>query len=154
MATPRFTIDVLPAEVGPHEGRELDLMLAGKKPMAYFSEFLFADFEWPDAEFDPYVKTGQIVKREFIEYSSYKGAQKEVRFLYFALPSAAGRIEEAHRIRMADLKTRDPVESKKADIAFGRLLGYTEHEINTYLAWSDFRRAEQEKSQAQDAITE
>jgi len=48
---------------GGHNGRELDLMLAGKKPM---SSFLAEDVVPPeligDAEFQPYAETSQIEK--------------------------------------------------------------------------------------------
>jgi len=50
--------------VGPHEGRELDLMLAGRKPLSMFSSVTNMD-EWPDeATFDEVVASGRLTKAE------------------------------------------------------------------------------------------
>jgi len=54
----------MPKEIGPHEGRELGLMLAGEKPLAMFSDIVPSSYEWPDALFEPYVSSGVLLKRD------------------------------------------------------------------------------------------
>jgi hypothetical protein len=57
-----------PAFLGPHEGRELALMLEGKKHLSYF--FLEAGIEreiFPEDEFDSLVASGFLAKDERVE---------------------------------------------------------------------------------------
>ena len=54
----------LPPGSGPHEGRELELMLAGAKPLAMFNDDLPEGMEPPEIAFDPYVAEGRFVKAE------------------------------------------------------------------------------------------
>ena len=56
----------IPEGIGPHEGRELELMLSGEKPLAMFSDVIASGFEWPDAEFQPHVSSGRLIKKEFL----------------------------------------------------------------------------------------
>lgn len=50
------------AHIGPHNGKELELMLAGDKPFAVFSaEPGMAPASVGDAGFAPYVEAGQIL---------------------------------------------------------------------------------------------
>ncbi len=119
----------LPAGIGPHEGRELDLMLAGRKPLARFSEALIARDILPEAAFAPHVAAGSIVKHEV----PIAGKIPAVR-LYYALPEEAWRIEALCRIDAAiadgTCKATDEIERK-----IGRLLGYAEADIEVYIAW-------------------
>ena len=48
--------------IGPHEGRELELMLAGKKPLALFSAPTFEAETLPIKDFAPYVDDGLIIE--------------------------------------------------------------------------------------------
>jgi hypothetical protein len=126
--------DKPPPEIGPHEERELELMLAGVKPLAYFSELTRADFEFPDAEFEPHVKTGRIIKRDILHIQTLLGQNEEIRSLYYALPGEEWRIDKAHANRLRGYQTR-----KKSDYdsrEMGELLGYTKHEIDVFLKWS------------------
>jgi len=55
-----------PASIGPHNGRELQLMLSGEKPMAaFYAEPGVADEDVGDADFKPYVEAGTILKNVF-----------------------------------------------------------------------------------------
>ncbi|SCA55967.1 Hemocin immunity protein (fragment) [Candidatus Terasakiella magnetica] len=50
-----MTIDNnLPEGVGPHEEKELDLMLSGDKPLAMFSDTIPSSMELPEVKFQPY----------------------------------------------------------------------------------------------------
>ncbi len=48
--------------IGPHIGRELELMLAGEKPMATFSHEPGMDPAYMGYEFEPYVAAGRFDK--------------------------------------------------------------------------------------------
>ncbi len=124
-----------PAGVGPHEARELALMLAGKKPLAYFSELTRAELDWPDDGFAPYVAAGRIVKREYRHLETISGAPEEIRSLYYALPGEEWRIERAHRNRLRGYRTRDETEDDAREM--GQLLGYSTTEVAAYLEWRD-----------------
>lgn len=129
---------VVPDGIGPHEGRELDLLLAGEKPLAMFSDVLSSDYVWPDERFAPFVSKGALVKREFITETA--DGRHKIRHLYFALPNEAWRIEAAH-----DLSCKHfPVwcdEAEEVCANLGRLLGYREEDIQTFLAWAGKERA-------------
>lgn len=128
-----------PPGIGPHEGRELALMLAGTKPLACFSELTRADFDWPDAHFQPYVRAGTLLKRVFLHREIVAGMSEEVRSLYFARPGEAWRIDAAHRNRR---RTYAAGRESDADAReMGRLLGYSEAEIAAFLAWRSRVRA-------------
>lgn len=75
----------LPPEIGPHNEQELDLLLAGEKPLAMFSDVVPASFDWGEKPFDPYVQAGRPVKHEDIiklHYSKlypWQGAEDDPR---------------------------------------------------------------------------
>src|SRR5690606_29233921 len=55
-----------PEGVGPHEDRELELMLAGTKPLAMFGDAVGSAQEAPEDAFAPYVADGAIIRREAV----------------------------------------------------------------------------------------
>jgi len=55
--------ETTPPFVGPHDGRELELMLAGKKPLSMFSADDAVEYEnYPDKRFDILTSKGRFVK--------------------------------------------------------------------------------------------
>jgi hypothetical protein len=65
---------VIDSFVGPHEGREIELMLAGLKPVSMFVEPVDSDTEcFPEEEFDKLVSEGRMVKQVAIEKSEAHG---------------------------------------------------------------------------------
>ena len=127
----------LPKEIGPHDGRELDLMLAGVKPLAMFTDVVPSNYEWPDITFEPHVLSGTLVKREFL--TDTKDGQHKIRHLYFALPGEAWRIEKAHTLSLMTFDTWcEKAEESCAQL--GRLLGYEEDEIEAFIRWARERR--------------
>jgi len=126
--------DKPPPEIGPHEERELELMLAGVKPLAYFSELTRAEFEFPDAEFEPHVQAGRIIKRDILHIQKMFGQDEEIRSLYYALPGEEWRIDKAHANRLRGYLTREKSDDDSREM--GELLGYTNHEIDVFLKWS------------------
>ncbi|MEQ8392174.1 MAG: hypothetical protein RIB30_14380 [Thalassospira sp.] len=119
----------LPPGIGPHNDRELELMLAGTKPMALFSDAVHVSDYFPDADFAPHVETGKIIRVEEIIPDEPYG----IRYLFFALPGEEWRIEEA-LILCRNLRART-VKDHDADSArMGELLGYSREDIETFLA--------------------
>lgn len=120
----------LPPGIGPHEGRELELMLAGEKPLAMFSDVDGWD-GFPDADFAPHVAAGRIVMRETCRSDRMKGLA--IRSLYYALPDEEWRIERMMEIergfRDGGIRNRPALETE-----IGRLLGYSEADIRAFLA--------------------
>lgn len=125
--------DKPPPEIGPHEERELELMLAGVKPLAYFSELTRAEFEFPDAEFEPHVQAGRIIKRDILHIQKMFGQDEEIRSLYYALPGEEWRIDKAHANRLRGYQTHKETEHDSREM--GELLGYTKHEIDCFISW-------------------
>ncbi|MDK9721649.1 MAG: hypothetical protein OEL53_10755 [Rhodospirillales bacterium] len=120
----------LPPGIGPHEGRECELMLAGLKPLAMFSDASTHCHHFPEAEFAPHVANGRILKWE--ETIDLPDETVSIRCLYYALPHEGWRIEKAHAIKKALFQgLRKPTEND--DIELGRLLGYDEKDIQAYL---------------------
>lgn len=127
-----------PPGVGPHEGRELPLMLAGEKPLAAFSEALIARDILPEDLFAPHVATGRIVKREVLITNSESGIPA-VR-IYYALPEEVWRIEALCHIDES-IANSASVVTDDLEREIGRLLGYAETDIEVYLAWKKQRKS-------------
>ena len=129
----RMTEESPPIEIGPHEDRELELMLAGTKPLAMFTEVVPPSFEFPEAEFAPYVATGEIIRYEEI----YRNPRSEfaTRIVYFALAGEEWRIDALHAINDAIFSGRRAT-TEQDDIETGRLLGYSDEEIVGCLDWT------------------
>lgn len=126
-----FMDQELPKGIGPHEGRELELMLAGKKPLAMFNDDWPKEMEPPEIVFDPYVALGRFVKHEtFVPSTAYKGGQ--LRYYYYALPGEEWRIDRMieiqRRITELCLPTTPELETET-----GQLLGYDEADIEVFV---------------------
>lgn len=121
----------LPPGIGPHNDRELELMLAGTKPMAMFSDAVHVSSYFPEADFAPYVAAGKIIRiEEIIPASPY-----DARYLFFALPGEEWRIEEAlimcRNLWAGTVKNHDE-DSRR----MGELLGYSRGEIEEFIEHS------------------
>jgi len=110
-------------EQASHTGRELLLMLAGKKPLAVFSEeypLLRGDSLLPEAYFDVHVASGRFVK--VVEITEKKPGYKfGTRRVLYALPDQQWRID-AYRMLWA--LTHVHGWNKGFELAEGYLLGY------------------------------
>lgn len=128
--------DGLPPGIGPHDGKELSLMLAGKKPLAMFYDTVPEVGVIPRHEFEPYVSTGRIVSSE-MTFPSKSDDGVLVRFVFYAQPWATegmAVLQEIYR-RVHDGSLAD---SDDVDRRVGRLLGYTDQEIGVFLAWRNY----------------
>jgi hypothetical protein len=129
----------LPEGVGPHEGRELELMLAGKKPLAMFSEAIAVPVSdlYPEEEFMSHVASGTFIRRDKI-YQPHN-LPMAIHVIYYALPNEAWRIDELDALQSAFATGgRDCTEDDERSI--GHLLGYSEREISTFIEWCKVRR--------------
>lgn len=118
----------LPPGIGPHNDRELELMLAGTKPMAMFSDAVHVSDYFPEADFAPHVEAGRIIRvEEIIPKEPY-----DMRYLFYALPGEDWRIEEA--LVMCRNLCAGTVKDHDADSArIGTLLGYSIEDIEAFL---------------------
>lgn len=125
------TLDELPAGIGPHEGRELELMLAGKKPLAMFNDDLPEGMEPPEIAFDAYVAEGRFVKAEII-FPVDAFPDTGLRYYFYALPREEWRMVRMIEILRGIFVDRVP-STDELEIETGRLLGYAETDISAFL---------------------
>jgi len=120
-----------PPGIGPHEFRELELMLAGTKPLAMFYDVVPASIELPEADFEPFVEEGRIVKR--VEYITHAKSGYVFRHLYYALPGEEWRIDEIHayEVRIASGRHRFNPDAERR---VGWLLGYDKEDVERFIA--------------------
>lgn len=121
-----------PPGVGPHEGKELGLMLAGTKPLAMFSDVVEGAFWFPEADFAPHVAAGRILRFEDVTPPRADGYA--IRRLFYCLPGEEWRVEAARELQDRPAH-RDQPWTDEYDRAMGRLLGYREKDIEAFLAW-------------------
>lgn len=109
--------------IGSHEDKELDLMLHHGKPLALISLR-------PITEFEPHIASGRFLHRRI--RNAYRGTH-----VAFAYSDVIAPPEEAWRMDAAEAIYRDVramgVMTVVQHIDLGRLLGYTEEEINAFL---------------------
>lgn len=120
----------IPSGVGPHEDRECELMLAGHKPMAMFCEVAEHSGYFPEEDFAPHVSAGKILRRE----EFYVRSQDSIvtRCLFYSVRGEEWRMEAAHVIQEA-IFTGKRRSTEEDDTQLGRLLGYTDAEIASFL---------------------
>lgn len=120
----------LPAGIGPHEGRELALMLSGRKPAAMFVDVLPLDPRAPLSLFRPYVRSGRFTMRMDV---FPRRPNLRLRCVYYARRGHGGRIA-----RLRELNRRLIAGGARwtdaDDAETGRLLGYSERDIAAFLA--------------------
>jgi len=120
----------LPAGVGPHNDKELELMLSGEKPLAMFSDLPGPDTVLPTAAFAPHVASGTIVMATFNELLPN---DRTLRHEFYARPGEEWRIKPAFKLS----QTKYSVWCKAAANdcrEIGRLLGYSEADIEIFIA--------------------
>ena len=106
-----------------HTGKELQLMLEGTKPFAAFVDVYPSESEdevIPESHFEPYVKSGKILKFEDIEELDEKIAHTLRRVMY-VLPGEEWR---AHAYVMIWTLARKHGWNEGFERIEGYLLGY------------------------------
>ncbi len=119
--------------IGPHQGKELELMLNGTKKRAAFGDIIpqnghISEDIIPEDKFAPYVTDGTLIRFEN-EIGTDSGTLKHV---CFTLPDEEWRAKTYLWLReQITLKTLEYEDSH--DRIFGRLLGYTDKDIQHFL---------------------
>ena len=124
-------------EMTNHTGNELKLMLQKTKPLSMFYDDADAEDDCiiPSQEFDRYVERGMFLKAEQVfelAYDPRASRHQRVRYVLYCLKGEEWRINAmwlALKARMA-VKGYD----EGIDRIIGSLLGYTDDEINRYIA--------------------
>jgi hypothetical protein len=129
--------------VGPHEDRELELMLAGEKPLAMFTEVWPVESGFiPEDEFLPHVRAGRIIMREAFEPApAVEGGPEnlQIRCVLYALPDEAWRIDAMLLLRRVYATQGGWDEGLERMI--GSLLGYSQSDIDGFIERIPARRS-------------
>ena len=124
----------LPKFLGPHEGRELELMRLGKKPLSMFLEEIAPRFKlFPEEEFDDLVTAGKLIKKVSIKGAQIgNGNHVKTRRVLYALANETWRMD-------AYMMTQDLYDSLRSgwhpdlDRLIGLLLGYRQIDIEQFI---------------------
>jgi hypothetical protein len=124
--------------IGPHNGKELELMLQGVKPLALFSA---ADDMTPEAVgdvgFEPYVQSGRVLKFSH----RLDGDRFETRI--YCLPTEEWRAKLMLFVRqhIHDPAFRSVFSPDNLHRLDGTLLGYSKDDIEAFVARIRSRRS-------------
>ncbi|MCB1533042.1 MAG: hypothetical protein KDJ35_09265 [Alphaproteobacteria bacterium] len=121
--------------IGPHEGKELALMLAGKKPLAMFHDLVptsgtIPEEIIPEQAFAPHVTAGTI-KRFAADFTNTRNGDT-IRYVLFALPGAEWRAEFLLWLNREFYADRSAWNSAHDELT-GKLLGYSDADIQDFL---------------------
>jgi len=133
--------EFLAEKLGPHAGKEVELLITGAKPAA-----LLTYRQLP--ELLPYLKSGQLVAIQ--EYNhpklwivGQKNERNRVFRIYFLLKKKEEEVEE---FGMHALSQKP---NTNYHVKLGRLLGYSEEDINHHQNYMELRRqADEDKRRA------
>jgi hypothetical protein len=123
-----------PEFVGPHEGRELELMIAGTKPLSMFVEPIPSELEcFPEADFDALVSDGRLIKSVSVEsIKTPDGKSGQVRRILYALPNEEWRIRSLLLVKNL-YSSLAPGWRPDLDRVIGLLLGYERKDVESFL---------------------
>ena len=124
---------IRPPFLAPHEGRELELMLAGKKHLSLF--YLEQGIEregFPERQFDLHVGEGFFVKDIRVEHFVLEGKETSARNILYATTSEAWRIP-AMRMIQDIYATLTPGWRPDLERAIGLLLGYDRNDVELFI---------------------
>ena len=121
-----------------HEGKELELMLEGKKPLAMFYDDPDEDQDErivPAEAFDRFVRSGAFMKAERsfeLAFDRRIGRNLRIRYILYCLKGEEWRIEAMFLALKVRLTVRGYDEG--IDRIVGALLGYSDDEVDSYIA--------------------
>jgi len=120
--------------IGPHEGKELELMLSGEKHLAAFGDIIPVDGEIheliiPEKKFKPYVDSGEIIR--YTEDHQTQNNQT-MRYVCFTTPPEIWRAHAYIFIRKR-LYSKEVDYTDSIDRLIGYLLGYHADDIEDFL---------------------
>ena len=106
--------------IGPHEDKELELMLTGEKPLALYFSF----YPIP-AEFEPYLAGGRLFRTDARTTRTYQDKP-----YYYQIVSHLPDDPNIHKlVTLIDLKGFDD----DVERAIGKLLGYKAEDVEYYI---------------------
>jgi hypothetical protein len=125
---------VRPSFLGPHEGRELELMLAGRKHLCAFYEELGIEREtFPERQFDLHVAEGRFVKDIRVEnWISRDGEETSARSVLYATADQTWRIP-AMRMIEDIYHSMGPGWRPDLERVKGSLLGYDRTDVERFI---------------------
>lgn len=119
--------------IGPHEGKELELMLAGTKKLAMFYDIAGQSTPEeiiPEKAFENHVKDGHFTRIEQTIKSAKTG--EKIRYVFFAVPGEEWRAHTIIRIKNETINGSRPHEALD-DIIIGRLLDYSNVDVDFFV---------------------
>jgi len=132
--------------IGPHQGKELELMLAGRKHLAIFCEAIvegkyIPEEIIPEKAFAPYVAKGALCRfsRDFLSPKLPYPA----RYVCFTTPRNEWRAEAFLEMHNECISGKRPFDDAH-EFFVGRLLGYEDADIQHFI--NHFKEARKKKS--------
>lgn len=113
--------------MGPHEGIEFDLHANSRKDIIYF--------HW-DCIYDEVFEMAKAVRAETLAFEN--GPEQQLSDIFYR-PGFHNLATELLKIMQNPSKIRDP-DFEDTEKRIGRILGYSEEDIETYLA--EFRETQ------------
>lgn len=119
--------------IGPHQGRELELMLKGKKHFALFhdaipSNGLIPEDIIPEKTFAPYVSNGTMYRSS----KDHNDGTHTIRYVCFTTSGHEWRAHAFFYFHEEAMSGRRPFD-EAYEYFVGRLLGYAEDDIADYI---------------------
>jgi hypothetical protein len=111
-----------PSELAEAERKELDLMLAGAKPVAMFSDWA------PESAFQPHVDRGAILRLDVATGQSPVGAFN-IPYTYYVMPGEMARLRRLVMVKRQVFRGERRADAEH-DREVGRALGYNEADID------------------------
>jgi hypothetical protein len=126
---------IKPSFLGPHEGHELELMLAGKKHLSSFSFEDGIEREiFPESQFDLQVAKGFLVKDVRVEcWIAADGEEVNMRSILYATAGEAWRIPAMRMIQDIYHSKRQPGWRPDLERVIGSLLGYDRNDVELFV---------------------
>jgi len=121
--------------IGPHQGKELELMLAGKKHLAAFTDAvpesgIISEEIIPEKAFAPYVASGKFLRFCYEYYLSPKNIK--IRNVFFTTLGNEWRASAYFWLHQEALAKRRPFDDAH-EYFIGRLLDYDEADIQDFI---------------------
>jgi hypothetical protein len=120
--------------LGPHEGVELEMMLAGQKPLTMLNDDTPEGWVHPTTFFQPFINAGIFVARQetYTNFPPHHRGGIPMYYHYIALPKEERRIEEMHQLNI-DFYVKKIKPTPEMERRVGELLGYMEQDIEAWL---------------------
>lgn len=106
--------------IRPHEGKELELMLSGEKPLALYFSF----YPIPE-EFEPYLASGQLFRTDICSIFNYQGKPYDYQIVSHSP-------DDPNIQKLVTLKQLNGFDDD-VERTIGKLLGYKAEDVEYYI---------------------